>query len=59
MVVDVAYVAHLNPPVTLDTLKTTPGLEKMMVIQRGSRLSIQPVTPKEWEIVLNLTQQVS
>jgi predicted RNA-binding protein with PUA-like domain len=59
MVVAVAYVAHLNPPVPLDTLNTTPGLEKMKVIQRGSRLSIQPVTPKEWEIVLNLTQQVS
>lgn len=57
MVVDVAYVAHLDPPVTLDALKQTPGLEKMMVIQRGSRLSIQPVTPEEWKIVLSLTKQ--
>jgi predicted RNA-binding protein with PUA-like domain len=59
MVVDVAYVAHLDPPVTLETLKITPGLEKMLVIQRGSRLSIQPVTPAEWEIVLSLAKQHS
>ena len=59
MMVDIAYVATLDPPVTLDDLKKTPGLEKMMVIQRGSRLSVQPVTPEEWDIVLRLSRQVS
>ncbi|HEY7711051.1 MAG TPA: EVE domain-containing protein, partial [Candidatus Entotheonella sp.] len=44
MMVDVGYVGTLEPPVTLDMLKQTPGLEKMLVIQRGSRLSVQPVT---------------
>ena len=59
MMVDIAYVGTFATPVTLDTLKQTPGLEKMQVIQRGSRLSVQPVSPQEWDIVMalgNLTQ---
>jgi predicted RNA-binding protein with PUA-like domain len=56
MMVDVGYVGTLEPPVTLDMLKQTPGLEKMLVIQRGSRLSVQPVTKKEWDIVLGMSK---
>jgi predicted RNA-binding protein with PUA-like domain len=59
LMVDIAYIATIDPPVTLDDLKKTPGLEKMMVIQRGSRLSVQPVTPAEWDIVLRLGRQVA
>jgi predicted RNA-binding protein with PUA-like domain len=59
MMVDVAYVATLDPPITLDDLKKTPGLEKMLVIQRGSRLSVQPVTREEWDIVCRLRARVS
>jgi len=40
--------------VPLDTLKTTPGLENMVVTKKGSRLSIQPVTQAEFEIVTRL-----
>jgi predicted RNA-binding protein with PUA-like domain len=58
MMVDVGYLGTLETPVTLDMLKQTPGLEKMMVIQRGSRLSVQPVTQKEWDIVLGMSKQV-
>jgi predicted RNA-binding protein with PUA-like domain len=57
MMVDVGYVGTLETPVTLDMLKQTPGLEKMMVIQRGSRLSVQPVTKKEWDIVFGMSKQ--
>ncbi len=59
LMVDIAYVAILDPPVTLDRLKQTPGLENMMVIQRGSRLSVQPVTRAEWDIVRGLSTQAS
>jgi predicted RNA-binding protein with PUA-like domain len=54
MMVDIGYVASLKEPITLATLKQTPGLEKMLVIQRGSRLSVQPVTRQEWDIVMGL-----
>jgi len=57
MMVDIGYIGTLETPVTLDMLKQTPGLEKMMVIQRGSRLSVQPVTKKEWDIVLGMSEQ--
>jgi predicted RNA-binding protein with PUA-like domain len=30
------------------------GLEKMVVTQKGSRLSVQPVTPAEYDIVVRL-----
>jgi predicted RNA-binding protein with PUA-like domain len=39
--------------VTLDDLRAAPGLEKMLVINK-SRLSVQPVTPEEFEIVVKL-----
>ena len=58
MMVDIGYVGTLETPVTLDMLKQTPGLEKMMVIQRGSRLSVQPITKKEWDIILGMSKPV-
>lgn len=54
MMVDVGYVGTFAAPITLATLKQTPGLEKMLVVQRGSRLSVQPVTPEEWAVVVKL-----
>ena len=56
IMVDIAHVRTFKEPMTLTTLKQTPGLEKMQVVQRGSRLSVQPVTPEEWEIILRLGQ---
>ena len=52
--VDVEFVERFPAVVPLERLKSTPGLEKMMVIQKGSRLSVQPVTRQEYEIVVRL-----
>ena len=52
--VDLQAVKGIAPPVTLDELKQTRGLEKMVLLQKGGRLSVQPVTAKEWKIVLGL-----
>ncbi|MBX3274380.1 MAG: EVE domain-containing protein [Sandaracinaceae bacterium] len=44
MLVDVEHVETFDAPVTLDTLKARAAeLEGLMVIARGSRLSVQPV----------------
>lgn len=51
--VDIKAGEALRHPVTLETIKATPGLGKMMLITRG-RLSVQPVTPQEWEIIVAL-----
>lgn len=48
--VDVAAVADLPRPVTLDEIKTTPGLQDMVLVN-NSRLSVQPVTAAEWKAV--------
>lgn len=54
--VDVGFVENFHGTVSLETLKSTKGLEKMMVTQKGSRLSIQPVTPAEYAIVVKLAR---
>ena len=51
--VDVEFVEKLPNMVSLDTMKTAKGLEEMVVIKRG-RLSVQPVTAKEFAIVKRL-----
>jgi len=50
-VVDVRALKPLPRLITLEELRKTKGLEKMVLLQRGSRLSIQPVRPDEWEII--------
>lgn len=52
--VDLGFVEKFPEIVPLDTLKKTPGLEKMVVTQKGSRLSIQPVTKGEFDIVVKM-----
>ncbi len=52
--VDVRFVEKFAEIVPLEALKTTPGLEEMMVIRKGMRLSIQPVAKSEFEIVKKL-----
>jgi len=52
--VDIGFVERFPGVVALETLKATKGLESMMVTQKGSRLSVQPVTKAEYEIVARL-----
>jgi len=40
-------------PVTLDACKAQPGLEAMVLV-RNTRLSVQPVTKDEWQIVCRM-----
>ena len=52
--VDIRFVERFAGVVALDTLKQTPGLEEMVVTKKGSRLSVQPVTKNEYDIVVKL-----
>ena len=52
--VDVEFVERFAATVPLATLKRTPGLEEMMVTKKGSRLSVQPVTRAEYDVVTAL-----
>ncbi len=51
MQVDVQFTEKFDPPVLRDTLRETPGLEDLLLLKKGSRLSIQPVTEQEWKII--------
>lgn len=52
--VDVTFTQRFDPPVLRDSLKNVKGLEDLMLLKKGSRLSIQPVTDKEWAIIHEL-----
>ena len=52
--VDIRLVGKLATPLPLDRLRSVKGLERMELLRKGSRLSIQPVREKEWEIIVQL-----
>ena len=55
-VVDVRLVRALTTPVLLETLKNKPlpALSEMLILRRGNRLSVTPITAAEWAAVLSL-----
>jgi predicted RNA-binding protein with PUA-like domain len=52
--VDVEFVEKFAEPITLQALKEEPALEGMLVTQKGSRLSVQPVDKKHFKRVLKV-----
>ncbi len=54
--VDVAFEEAFAELVPLELIRRTPGLEKMPLLNR-SRLSVQPVTEEEFEIIVGLAQR--
>ena len=52
--VDIRLDMEFSEPIPLAELRKVPGLENMMLLKRGMRLSIQPVTPEEFKIILAL-----
>jgi len=53
--VDVRLTEKIRP-VGLKELRTHPELARMRTLQKGNRLSITPVDPREWEFILSLLQ---
>ena len=56
--VDVKLVRK-TPLVTLPMLRETKGLENMVVLRRGNRLSITPVTASEWKTIEALMKRMA
>lgn len=48
--VDVKAIEEFKTPVTLAEIRTNPQLSEMVLV-RNSRLSVQPVTDREWQIL--------
>lgn len=51
--VDVVFITKIGP-VTLTKIKETPELHSMKILQKGNRLSITPVTNREYAIIMQL-----
>lgn len=54
--VDLQAVRALPRVVTLEELKANSALAGMVLLQRGSRLSVQPVSAEQWDEVLRMAQ---
>jgi len=54
--VDVKLVRKFNTVISLQALKQYPDLYEMPLMQKGSRLSVMPVTAKEWNVILQLAK---
>lgn len=54
--VDVEFVGRFERPLTLAELKTDPKLEGLPLIQKGQRLSVQPVEERHWKHILKLAR---
>lgn len=57
--VDIQFEKKFDEPLTLPMLKAESRLEGMVLVQRGSRLSVQPVRPHEFEIVMEIAELLS
>jgi len=53
--VDIAFVRKFDRMVTIDEMRERPELEDMVVLKR-SRLSVQPVTPQEFEVIVAMAE---
>lgn len=53
-VVDIKLEAKFDALVELAKLRETKGLEDMVLLRKGSRLSVQPVTAAEWKVITKL-----
>ena len=42
---------------SLKEMRATPELESLRILQRGNRLSITPVDPRDWEFILGLLKE--
>lgn len=54
--VDFKAIKPLKRPVTLKEIKATPALADMALI-RLSRLSVGPVTKKEWDLIIAMSEK--
>jgi len=54
LAVDVQFQRRYPQPLSLDVLRRHPALESMLILRRGNRLSVTPVTEAEARVLLSL-----
>jgi predicted RNA-binding protein with PUA-like domain len=59
VMVDIKAVSRFSIPVLRDALKDSSALKDMLVLKKGSRLSVQPVTESEFQHILQLGKPIA
>tara|TARA_Y100000588_G_scaffold357887_1_gene415539 strand:- start:6538 stop:6990 length:453 start_codon:yes stop_codon:yes gene_type:complete len=54
LMVDVRYLRHLDRMITLGELRQQKQIADMKLLQRGNRLSVLPLSKKEWQYILDM-----
>jgi len=55
VMVDVKFKQQFKEIIPLERLRSVKALSEMMLLRKGSRLSIQPVSKKEWNAIVKLS----
>ncbi|PCI37264.1 MAG: EVE domain-containing protein [Thiotrichales bacterium] len=53
--VDIKFTRKFKRNISLSTLKAIPELSDMLLVRKGNRLSITPVTEQHWDLISALT----
>ncbi len=56
LMVDIKLRQKFKHIISLSDLRDMPGLKEMMLLRKGSRLSIQPVAATEWKTILKVAE---
>lgn len=56
MMVDISFKEKFDQIITLQELRTYPELKDMLLLKKGMRLSIQPVTQEAFNFILSLAR---
>ncbi len=54
--VDIQFIRKAGEIISLKKLRSLPPLKEMKALQRGMRLSVQPVMPEEWAIIMGFSE---
>ena len=52
--VDIKFESEFAPPLPLKALREVPALKDMILLRRGNRLSVMPVTKKEFDTIVKM-----
>ncbi|HJM71010.1 MAG TPA: EVE domain-containing protein [Gammaproteobacteria bacterium] len=54
LMLDVNYIRHTKRNITLSELRDHSSIKEMRLLQKGNRLSVIPMTKKEWDYIVGL-----
>lgn len=56
VMVDVKFKQKFKDVISLQALRENPRLKDLLILRKGNRLSITPVTKKDWEVIVAMAE---